>query len=198
MLVSTFTTFAISFSEAAQAVSNDTPTAAIKSMTNEVFGILNKTCAEKRSVKDYRNELFNVASKYVDLDEVAPRVIGPQWKEQSKEAQEEFKKLFREMVFMNYADRLERYACEEEKVFYDGEEIQGNIARVKTRVQSPNQGEAAIEYRLKKKPYGWKIYDVVVEGVSMVQNYRSQFSDILQKQNFAQMLDMLRNKVKSP
>ncbi|MEJ5300642.1 MAG: ABC transporter substrate-binding protein [Thermodesulforhabdaceae bacterium] len=175
----------------------DTPTKIISSMVDEVFAVLNKGCAQGRSVRSYREELYQVALKYVDLDEVAPRVVGPVWRDQTKEAQEEFKKLFREVVFSSYADRLERYACAQKKVIYENDEIQGSIARVRSRVQSPDQGEAQIEYRLKKKPTGWKIYDVVVEGVSMVQNYRSQFADILRRQSFAQMLDMLRNKVET-
>ncbi|MGC8719761.1 MAG: MlaC/ttg2D family ABC transporter substrate-binding protein [Thermodesulforhabdaceae bacterium] len=196
--VAVLTILVISVSEAAQTGSNDSPTLVIKSMIKEVFDILNRSCSQGHSIRAHRNELFDVASRYVDLDEVAPRVVGPSWREQSREAQEEFKKLFREMVFMNYSDRLERFACEEERVSYEGEEVQGNIARVRTRIESPRQGEAVIEYRLKKKPTGWKIYDVVVEGISMVQNYRSQFSEILQKQSFAQMLDILRNKVGTP
>lgn len=186
------------FSPTSQAGNGDAPTRIISSMLDEVFGILEKSCSQGHSIRWNRDELYKVASRYVDLDEVAPRVIGPIWREQTKESQDEFKRLFREMVFMNYADRLERYACEKKKIFYNGEEVQGNIARVKTRVNSATQGEVLIEYRLKKKSEGWKIYDVVVEGVSMVQNYRSQFSDILQRQSFAQMLDMLKNKVSSP
>jgi len=173
----------------------DTPTKVISTMVDEVFAVLQKGCAEGRSVAFHRDELYQVALKYVDLDEVAPRVIGPVWREQSREAQEEFKRLFREVVFQSYADRLDQYACSQNKVIYEGEEVQGTIARVRTRVKSPDQGDVQIEYRLRKKPSGWKIYDMVVEGVSMVQNYRSQFTEILRRQNFAQMLDMLRQKV---
>jgi len=195
MIITVFALWTIMFTLPVKGAESDTPTKVISTMVDEVFAVLNKSCADKHSITLHRDELYQVALKYVDLDEVAPRVVGPVWREQSKEAQEEFKKLFREMVFRNYADRLERYACSQKKVTYEGEEIQGAIARVRTRVQSPEQGDVQIEYRLKKKPSGWKIYDMVVEGVSMVQNYRSQFADILQKQNFAQMLDMLRQKV---
>jgi len=185
----------VTFSVPARGADFDAPTKVISTMVDEVFAVLNKSCAEGRSVTVHRDELYRIASKYIDLDEVAPRVVGPAWREQSKEAQEEFKRLFREMVFQSYADKLERYACSQRKVAYEGEEVQGAIARVRTRVQSPDQGDVQIEYRLKKKPSGWKVYDMVVEGVSMVQNYRSQFSYILQRQNFAQVLDMLRQKV---
>ncbi|MCX7823211.1 MAG: ABC transporter substrate-binding protein [Syntrophobacterales bacterium] len=177
---------------------NDAPMKVISSMVEESFDLLRKTCATGQPIKSKRDEIYRLALKYVDMDEVSPRIVGPVWKEQTRESQEEFKKLFRDMIFTSYIDKLETYACEEKRVLYDGEEVQGNIARVKTRIHSQGHGEVSVEYRLKNKGSGWKIYDVVIEGVSMVQNYRSQFSSILQRQSFAQMLDMLRNKVGSP
>lgn len=180
------------------ATSGNTPMKVISSMIEESFNLLERVCSSGQPIRSKRDEIYRLALKYVDMDEVSPRIVGPVWKEQPKEAQEEFKRLFRDMVFSSYVDKLETYGCEQKKVLYDGEEIQGNLARVRTRIKTPSYQEVSVEYRLKNKGGGWKIYDVIIEGVSMVQNYRSQFASILQRQSFAQMLDMLRAKIESP
>ncbi len=173
------------------------PTQVIRTMVDEVMSVLRNCQNGTFSVRDHRTELFDIASRYVDLDEIAPRVIGPTWRDQSKEQQEEFKRLFRELVFESYVDRLDSYKCKEEKVSYEGETTAGSTVTVKTRVSAYHTSDVIIEYRLKRKSQGWKIYDVVVEGISIVQNYRSQFSDILRKQSFADLLTLLHQKVQS-
>jgi phospholipid transport system substrate-binding protein len=88
--------------------------------------------------------------------------------------------------------RVEAYS--DEKVLYNKEILKGNVAAVYTQVSSKKYPEFDIEYRLKQEGESWKIYDVVIEGVSLVANYRSQFSSFLSKKSFEELLKALREK----
>ncbi len=173
------------------------PKETVDGMLKEVFAVLRDCPGGKFSLRAQKSKLFDIASRYVDLDEVAPRVVGVQWSNQPPEKREEFKKLFREIVFESYIDRLDSYKCKNETVYYEAEIITGSNASVRTRVKVENEPDIVIEYRLKGKNVEWKIYDVVIEGISVVQNYRSQFSEILRNRTFDYLLEMLRKKVQA-
>ncbi|SFM99612.1 MlaC/ttg2D family ABC transporter substrate-binding protein [Thermodesulforhabdus norvegica] len=173
------------------------PMDVIKSGTQRVLNILN-TCkpGETLTVAEYRAELEKIVDEYFDFDEMSIRVLGRHVRSFTPEQRSEFRDLFRELLFETYIDRYETYTCGgNEEVIYEGEVIREPYALVKTVVRGYKDTDVVVEYRLKKKPEGWKVYDVVVEGVSLIQNYRSQFNDILVRESSEQLLQRLRQKV---
>lgn len=126
---------------------------------------------------------------------MAKRSLGSPWKQLSPEKRQEFAQLFKKLLFNTYVNRMENY--HDQEIFYDSQKIDDDFAVVKTHFLS--QGEnIPIDYRLHKEGGNWKVYDVVVEGVSYDDNYRSQIASILSNQSFESLLGMLRQKVERP
>lgn len=172
------------------------PLDVIKSGTQRVLDIL-KDCkpGETIRVAEHRDEIEEIVAEYFDFDEMSIRVLGRHGKSFTPEQKKEFRDLFKKLLFNTYVDRYETYTCGNEQVIYEGETVKEPYALVKTIFKGYKDSNVIIEYRLKKRPDGWKVYDVVIEGVSLVQNYRSQFNDILVKQGAEDLLKKLREKV---
>jgi phospholipid transport system substrate-binding protein len=128
---------------------------------------------------------------------MAKRALGPPWKDQPPEKQQEFVRLFKAVVFDSYVDKVEMYSGSMERIVYESEEIDGNYALVKTKVLGYKNTDIQAEYRLRFDAGEWKVYDVVIEGISLVNNYRSQFNSILANQSFDNLLKLLRQKAES-
>ena len=116
------------------------------------------------------------------------------WRERSKEERKEFVALFSDLIENTYIRKIERY--EHEKVLYTDERIEGAYAAVKTKVVTEKGVEIPVEYRIFRKGGKWEIYDVIIEGVSLVNNYRTQFSSIISSDSYAGLIQRLKDKVK--
>jgi phospholipid transport system substrate-binding protein len=126
--------------------------------------------------------------------EFSKRTLARNWDKLSAAQQNEFIVLFEQVLEKTYIDKILSYT--NEKIdFYKEEMKSDKLAEVQTKVITSSK-EIPIFYRLILKDGGWKVYDVVVENVSLVQNYRTQFNDILAKNNFEHLLDVLRKKGK--
>jgi phospholipid transport system substrate-binding protein len=170
-----------------------TPMDIIRSGTAKVLSILRESEVGKAPpLKQRENEVLKVVSNYFDFDEMAKMALGYSWKQQSVQKREEFAALFKKLLFNTYVDRMENY--HNQQIVFDSQTITGNLARVKTHFI--NNGESVpIDYLLKQEGAQWKVYDVVVEGISYDQNYRAQISAILANNSFDTLLGMLRAKV---
>ncbi|MGC9197220.1 MAG: MlaC/ttg2D family ABC transporter substrate-binding protein [Syntrophobacteraceae bacterium] len=170
-----------------------TPIDIIQSGTAKVISILRESEMGKAPpLKQRENEVLKVVSNYFDFDEMAKMALGYSWKQQTPQKREEFAGLFKKLLFNTYVDRMENY--HNQQIIYDSQTISGNLARVRTHFV--NNGESVpIDYLLKKEGAQWKVYDVVVEGISYDQNYRAQISAILANNSFETLLGMLRAKV---
>ncbi len=178
--------------------SERSPLDVVRSGTEKVLAIV-RSCTPEHPfrISEHRVELEKIVSEYIDFDEMAVRVLGRHWKIQNPRNKEEFKRLFKELLFQSYVDKFDNYVCGREKVLYIGQVIRGRYALVKTKVVGYKDTDVVVEYRLKRKPEGWKVYDVVVEGISLVQNYRSQFNSILSRESFDSLLEKLREKIEA-
>jgi phospholipid transport system substrate-binding protein len=108
--------------------------------------------------------------------------------------QKEFVALFTELLQGVYADRLLAYS--DQKVIFDKEDIlKKGRAEVQSYLQTADGTKIPLFYRLTDKSGSWKVYDVIIEGVSMVKNYRTQFREILAKDSPEKLLEILRSKV---
>jgi phospholipid transport system substrate-binding protein len=131
----------------------------------------------------------------LDSLEFGRRCLGVHWQKLTEAQREEFIALFKDLIEKAYGGMLDRYP-EEVRFSYDEERIDGKFAEVHTQVENSTQNKSfSVVYRLQQKEGKWLIYDVVAENVSMVQNYRNQFSRILNKSSYEELAQALRRKI---
>jgi phospholipid transport system substrate-binding protein len=128
-----------------------------------------------------------------DFKELSRRTLGRNWKKMSKEQQIEFVDLFTKVLQGVYADRLMEYT-DQKIIFGDEKMLKKDRAEVESYLQTSDGKKIPLFYRLTNKSGSWKVYDVIIEGVSMVKNYRTQFREILAKDSPDKLLQILREK----
>lgn len=178
------------------AIASDTPMGVIQSGTDRALQILRTSQSGKSSsLRERKAEILQIVEEYFSFQEMSRRSLGKAWKEQSPEKQKEFVKLFQQLLFNTYIDRVETYTGSNEKFVYENEKIEGDYALVKTRITGYRNADVQVEYRLRREGSKWKAYDVVIEGISLVNNYRQQFDSILAGEPFDGLLSKMREKV---
>jgi phospholipid transport system substrate-binding protein len=172
------------------------PIDVIRSGSDRALQILRSTKQEgSPSLQQRRGEILQIVDEYFNFEEMARRALGRPWRDQSPAKQQEFVRLFKDLLFNTYVDRVDTYAGGNEKVFYDSQQIEGDYAFVTTRIVGYTSSDVRVEYRLRKSGDQWKAYDVIVEGISFIDNYRGQFNAILANQSFDSLLNRMREKV---
>jgi phospholipid transport system substrate-binding protein len=172
------------------------PLDAVKINADKVLDILRDPKLKAASAKEMKKDkLRAVYVNMFDEVELSRRSLGMNWNKLNTAQRQEFVKLFEQVLEKAYADRILSYT--NEKIEFTKESmISGNLAEVRTKVITASK-EIPIYYRVILKNGAWKVYDVTIENVSLVQNYRTQFSDILAKNTPEQLLEILRKKVKA-
>ena len=167
----------------------------VQTNVNKVLDVLRDPKLKAESVKKIKKEkLEAIYEQMFDEVELAKRTLGGNWNKLNTSQQQEFTELYRQVLEKAYIDKILSYT--NEKIVFPKENIlANNQAKVQTKVITSSK-EIPIFYRVIQKNGAWKVYDVVVENVSLVQNYRSQFNDILSKNTPDQLLEILRKKVK--
>ena len=167
------------------------PAERIRGTIDRVIGILkDPAMAGKEKREERRRILRDEIAPVFDFGEMAKRSLGPNWRGRTTEEQDRFVALFREILENSYLGKIESYQGEE--IRYGRESIEGAYAEVKTLVVTRQGLEFPVDYRMLEGSGGYRIYDVVIEGISLVGNYRSQFNSILRKSSFQDMMDKLR------
>jgi phospholipid transport system substrate-binding protein len=168
------------------------PTEAVRKTVDEVIRILEDPAWKKPDKKEARRKLLEqTIGQRFNYPEMAKRSLGAEWAKRTPEEQKEFAANFQTLLVNTYIGRIEAYAGE--KVQYLKELDDGEFAEVQTHVDT-GKSVIDINYRLQKNSDDWRVYDVVVEGTSLVQNYREQFKRILRKDSFAGLSKQLRDK----
>jgi phospholipid transport system substrate-binding protein len=139
-----------------------------------------------------RAEIRRVADGLFDFNEMARLTLSRHWSARPPREQEEFVRLFTELLERSYLSTIENYAGE--RVTFLGESINGSYAQVRSRITTDRKVEISIDYRLIEKGDRWAVYDVVLDSVSLVSNYRSQFNSIIRTSSFGDLLTRLRNR----
>jgi phospholipid transport system substrate-binding protein len=172
-----------------------TPKETVETGVNKVIATL-KDPAFKAKPKDQQIAAISAEIESVfDFQELSRRTLGKQWKKMSAEQQTEFVDLFTKLLQGVYADRLLAYS--DQKILFDKETmLKKGSAEVQSFLQTSDGTKVPLFYRLTDKSGSWKVYDVIIEGVSMVKNYRTQFRDILSKDSPEKLLEILREKTK--
>jgi len=139
-------------------------------------------------------EVGNIIGEVFDFTELSKRTLGREWKKLNGEKQKEFLGLFRQLLQGVYADRLLAYT--DQKVVFDKEKmLKKGRAEVQSHIVLSDGRKAPIFYRLTDKSGSWKVYDFIIEGVSLVKNYRTQFRQIIARDSPDKLLEILRDKV---
>lgn len=174
-------------------------TDAMKSTIDEVLRILqDKDLKQPAKANERRQLLEKVVGERFDYPEMSRRALGAPWANLSDKEKEEFVSLFQTLLVNSYADKVEAYSGE--GVQYINERTEKDYAEVRTKVLT-GKTEIPLDYRLLNKASIWRVYDVVVDGVSLVNNYRGQFTKILRSGTYGDLIDQLRKKsekIKTP
>ena len=149
----------------------------------------------KAKPKDERIAIIGTEIEAVfDFKELSRRTLGRNWKKMSSEQQKEFVELFKKLLQGVYADRLLAYS--DQKIIFGYEKmLKKGRAEVESYLVTSDGRKIPLFYRLTDKSGSWRVYDVIIEGVSMVKNYRTQFREILTKDSPEKLLEILRKKV---
>jgi phospholipid transport system substrate-binding protein len=143
--------------------------------------------------EERRQMVKRVVDPHFDYREMAKRSLGPTWGTLNPAQRQEFVALFAQLLEASYSDKIEKYA-QRVKIDYTGEIPDGEYVEVRTVVRRAND-RLPLNYRLLNEGGTWKVYDVVIEGVSLVSNYRSQFSRIIHESSYAELVRRLKTKV---
>lgn len=174
----------------------NSPLDIIRSTTNQALEVLTKSTSHNKAHRQQQlDQMWEVVLPKFDTEELARRSLGTHWQDLTEEQKKEFIRLFIQLVKKNYSGTLDRYTTDAQ-FFFDEEHIEGEQAEVQTRIKAPSQDKPfSIFYRLHRKGETWLIYDVVAENVSLVQNYRNQFSRIIAKSSIEGLFDTLKKKL---
>jgi phospholipid transport system substrate-binding protein len=166
------------------------PTEVLRQSTEQIRQILEDPT---RSLPDKRLAVRRVAEQIFDVTEAARRALGPHWLRRTPAEREEFVRLFAELLEYTYVSRIDQYAGE--RVHYTGESVEGDHAAVRGRIVTPQGVEVPVEARLHRRGDRWLVYDLHVENVSLVGNYRAQFDRIVRTASWEELVRRLRTRV---
>jgi phospholipid transport system substrate-binding protein len=170
------------------------PLEAVKTQVNKVMDVLRDSSLKGESGKKVKREkIRNISDNMFDYTELSKRTLGQNWSKLNAGQQTEFLGLYKKLLEDAYADKIIAYT-DEKVVFGKETTLSEKTAEVQTTIIT-KKADIPIHYRVIQKGSEWKVYDVVVEGVSLVSNYRNQFKEILSNKTPDALLDTLRKKV---
>ena len=184
---------ALLLSATAQPAAAATATEQLKTAIDRVILTLDNPSLKGDSrLLERRAAVRKIANEIFDFNEIARRSLGRYWQPLSDGQRSEFVGLFADLLERAYISKIELYSGE--KIVYSGEKVDGDLASVSTKIMTKNGTEVPVDYRLFKKAEKWMIYDISVEGISLVSNYRTQFNKIIQTSGYDGLVDKMKNK----
>jgi len=144
------------------------------------------------TLKDKRVAVRQIADDIFDFGETARRSLGRHWAARTQAERNEFVKLFGDLLERSYISKIELYGGE--KIQYMSDRIEGDQASVLSKLVTKAGADVPIEYRMLKKDDRWLVYDVIIEGVSLVSNYRTQFNKIIQTSSYAELVKKMKSR----
>jgi len=182
--------------EAGAVAVDNTPRQEIERLVNQVLDVLKDPKYKGDAHREERRrKLRDLVNQIFDFTDISKRVLGRYSRKFSKGQFKEFKQLFSRLLEKIYLTKIEHYS-NEKVIFEDEKMLSSSKAAVSTKILKNDQ-EIPVEYRLVKRNGKWVGYDVVIEGVSLVKNYRSQFYEILHNKKPEDLLKIMRKKVES-
>ncbi len=166
----------------------------VKTTIDNILEILRDSALKGDDAADKRRELLReTINEKFSFAKMSQLSLGKHWKERSDEEKKEFTKLFGQLLEDTYISKIEGYT--DEKIVYTKELVKKKKAQVNTKIVTESV-EIPLDYRLYKlKDGSWMVYDMVIEGVSLIGNYRTQFDQILKKNSFETLVEELKKKM---
>jgi phospholipid transport system substrate-binding protein len=170
------------------------PTEAIRNAVNQGVEILKSAKLDNQKQRtQVIDQLRQIVYPLFDFNEMAMRSLGAHWRKLTPEQRKQFVSTFTALLEKTYADQIDVY--DGQQVVYTGESIDSNYAQVDSRIIDKKGQSYSVAYRLQSVDGKWKIYDVVAENISLVNNYRSQFNRLLSKSSFEDLLATMNQKL---
>ncbi|MEI6702210.1 MAG: ABC transporter substrate-binding protein [Deltaproteobacteria bacterium] len=167
------------------------PAEEVKKVVDEVVRIVSDKDLKKNDQKR-RQALKRTISTVFDYSEMAKRSLGKHWNQRTPAEKKQFSDLFASLLENSYASKIESY--NNEKIVYLKENLDGEHAEVKSKVLTTKRDEFTLDYRLINQNGKWLVYDIVIEGISLVSNYRTQFNKIITADGYSELVKKLQNK----
>lgn len=181
------------FALTVQGYTEETPLTAIKTTVDGVLQVLKDPTLKGDTKREIRREkLRKIVYDRFDFEEMSRRAVGRYWRKFSDDEKDEFIKLFGKMLEKSYSDKIESYT--DERVEYLSEDIDNGYGIARTKIIKTDGVEVPINYKLLNKDGRWLVYDVLIEGVSLVNNYRNQFRSILRRHKPEYLIEKLKEK----
>jgi phospholipid transport system substrate-binding protein len=168
------------------------PTDQIKATVDNAVGLLRESRDTTAAAKDRREQLRQILFARFDFSEMARRALGAHWRRRTATEQQEFVQLFTELLERQYAGIIESYT--DEKIVYVGERTDGAFAEVNSKIFTAKGQELSINYKAQLVGQEWKVYDVIAEEISLVNNFRSQFNRVISSSSYEELVRRLREK----
>jgi len=169
------------------------PTEQVRQTADQVLSVLQDSrlkSADKQ--KERREQIRQIIGSRFDFGQMAKRSLGSNWQKGNNDEQRQFVQLFTELLEKSYSDQIESY--DGEKIVYGRENINQDQADVDTKIVTKKGEQISVNYKLRSAGNDWKVYDVVIENISLVNNFRSQFNRVLANASFAELLKKLQSK----
>lgn len=171
----------------------DSPTEQVRTTVDKVLTIVRRPNPKsKAQMEAQRAQLAEVISPRFDFPEMAKRSLGRHWAGRTPEEQREFVEILATLLRRSYADNIESYTGQ--IVHYTREREDRNYAEVDTKIVIENRPPFAINYKLHSVDKEWKVYDLIIDDISVVNNYRSQFDRVIAKTSYADLVRILKEK----
>ncbi len=165
----------------------------IKQKVDKTLKILGDPALKAPGMETKRRQMLRaIADEIFNWEEMAKRSLGIHWKARTPEEKKEFVKLFSDLLDRTYMGKIEKYSGE--KIAYANETIDGKYALLESKIFTKNDTEVAVNYWLINKDGTWWVYDVSVEGVSLIKNYRTQFNEILARSSYPELVKKIKSK----
>jgi len=187
LLLTLITGIALTF--ALPSFAEDSPTDEVRTSVDAILAILKNEQLDK---EEKRAQMRDVVIERFDFRAMSQRTLATNWKKTTDEEKQQFVDLFSQLIENSYIGKLELYT--DEKVEYPGEKVSGRKAVVETQVITTS-ADIPINYKLYRKGDQWLVYDVIIEGVSLISNYRSSYQEIVKKEGFDGLLAKMQAKI---
>jgi phospholipid transport system substrate-binding protein len=166
----------------------------VKATVDEAMKVLrDESLKGPEKAEERASRIRIIVTERLDFEEMSKRSLARHWKKRTEVEKEAFVTLFSDFLERSYMDKIEEYSDAE--VLYVDETVKKNRAVVKTKLITKQATEIPIHYRVFKKNGDWMVYDIVIEGVSLVSNYRTQFSKIIQESSYEELIKILKKKM---
>ena len=168
------------------------PTDQIKATVDKAVGLLRDSRDKPVGTDERRAQLREILFTRFDFSEMARRALGAHWRRRTATEQQEFVQLFTELLERQYAGIIESYT--DEKIVYVSERTDGTFAEVNSKIFTAKGQELSINYKAQLIGQEWKVYDVIAEEISLVNNFRSQFNRVISSSSYDELVRRLREK----